>query len=135
MYTPRAFAETDLVSLDALVDRDPFVSLVTLGADGLPFVSHLPVLYRRNGDHLLIEGHWARPNPQSHQGESALIVVHGPQTYASPAWYPDKETAARVPTWNYAVAHLSGRLDRFDDTDSLVDLVDRLSQPPPPHPA
>ena len=53
MYTPRAFAETDLVSLDALVARDPFVSLVTLGADGLPFVSHLPVLYRRNGDHLL----------------------------------------------------------------------------------
>jgi hypothetical protein len=37
-------------------------------------------------------------------------VVHGPHAYVSPSWYPDKEAEARVPTWNYAVAHLAGTL-------------------------
>ena len=115
MYSPRAFAETDLGELDRLLARDPFVTLVSTGVDGEPFASHLPVLYSREGDKVLIEGHWARPNPQATHGGTALMIVHGPHAYISPGWYADKEEAARVPTWNYAVAHLSwqaGSLDR-----------------------
>lgn len=52
MYTPRAFARTDLTGLDRLIERDAFVTLVTV-ADGLPFVSHLPVLYARDGDRIV----------------------------------------------------------------------------------
>ena len=47
MYQPRAFVETDLAALDALIAADPFVTLITPGDDGLPFASHLPVLYAR----------------------------------------------------------------------------------------
>ena len=127
MYTPRAFAETDLAGLDRLIARDAFVTLVTV-ADGLPFVSHLPVLYTRDGDRVLIEGHWARPNPQARHAGSALMIVHGPHAYLSPGWYADKEEAARVPTWNYAVAHLHGTLDITEETGVLAGIVDRLSQ-------
>ena len=126
MYTPRAFAETDLGELDRLLQRDPFITLVT-SDDGEPFASHLPVLHSREGGRLLIEGHWARPNPQATHEGRALVIVHGPHAYISPAWYPDKEEAARVPTWNYAVAHLGGRLERCVDEDSLASIVDRLS--------
>lgn len=126
MYTPRAFAETDLAHLDALVAADPFPTLVT-HEDGAPFASHLPVLYRRDGDAVLVEGHWAKPNPQARGGTEALLIVHGPHAYVSPSWYPDKEIAARVPTWNYAVAHLHGRLERYDDEASLADLISRLT--------
>ena len=127
MYRPRAFVETDLAQLDALVAADPFITLVTTGEDGTPFVSHLPVLYRREGDAVRIEGHWAKPNPQARHAGEALLIVHGPHAYVSPGWYPDKEAAGRVPTWNYAVAHLRGRLETFDDEASLGDLVSRLS--------
>lgn len=127
MYTPRAFAETDLTGLDRLIERDAFVTLVTV-ADGLPFVSHLPVLYARDGDRIVIEGHWARPNPQARHAGPALVIVHGPHAYLSPGWYADKEEAARVPTWNYAVAHLRGTLESTEDTDRLASIVDRLSQ-------
>ena len=151
MYTPRAFVETDLTQLDALVADYPFVTLLTTAGDGVPAVTHLPVLYRRDGDHVLIEGHWAKPNPQAgHDGE-ALMIVHGPHAYVSPSWYPDKsagsgfgqpqagpkgsphgrgehkDAEARVPTWNYAVAHLRGTLDRYHDEAGLADLVTRLS--------
>jgi len=127
MYTPRAFAGTDLTGLDRLIERDAFVTLVTV-ADGLPFVSHLPVLYARDGDRIVIEGHWARPNPQARHAGPALVIVHGPHAYLSPGWYADKEEAARVPTWNYAVAHLHGMLESTEDTDRLASIVDRLSQ-------
>jgi transcriptional regulator len=128
MYLPNAFAETDLTRLDALIDAHPFVTLISSGADGAPFVSHLPVLYRRESDAVLIEGHWARQNPQARHDGEVLMIVHGPNAYVSPDVYPDKASAARVPTWNYAVAHLHGRLDIYDDEAALGDLVDRLSQ-------
>lgn len=127
MYTPRAYAETDLAELDALFRHDPFVTLITPDPDDGPCISHLPVLYRRDAGDILIEGHWARPNPQARHAGSATLVVHGPHSYISPSWYVDKETAARVPTWNYAVAHLHGELDVFSDTDALGDLVARMS--------
>lgn len=127
MYLPRAFAETDLAQLDRLLQADPFITLVSTDVDGVPVASQLPVLYRRDGDDILVEGHWARANPQSrHQGE-VLLLVHGPHAYVSPAWYPDKEAEARVPTWNYASAQLRGSLERFEDEASLADLVSRLS--------
>ncbi len=128
MYQPRAFIETDLAALDALVEADPFITLVSTGDDGAPFISHLPVLYRRDGDDVLVEGHWARPNPQAGHAGRMLMIVHGPHAYVSPGWYPDKETAARVPTWNYAVAHLHGSVETFEDEAALADLVDRLSR-------
>ncbi|MDG2526643.1 FMN-binding negative transcriptional regulator [Stenotrophomonas sp. HITSZ_GD] len=126
MYTPRAFVETDLAALDGLIAHDPFVTVVTL-AEGVPEASHLPVLYRRDGEAVVLEGHWARPNPQA-SGGPALVIVQGPHAYVSASWYPDKAQAARVPTWNYATAHLHGRLEPFHDEEALADLVDRLSR-------
>ncbi len=126
MYAPPAFAETDLAALDELARAYPFASLITL-ADGQPFISHLPVLCRRDGDAVEIRGHWARANPQWRHGGQATLIIHGPSAYVSPSWYLDKDVAARVPTWNYAVAHLHGALEVFDDESSLGQLVSELS--------
>lgn len=126
MYTPKAFAETDLVELDRLLARDAFVTLVS-NDEGVPFASHLPVLYSRAGERVSIEGHWGRPNPQVSHSGTALMIVHGPHAYISPAWYADKEEAARVPTWNYVVAHLTGRLEISHEEEFLASIVDRLS--------
>lgn len=127
MYAPRAFTESDPAALDELLERDPFITLITHGGDGQQ-VSHLPVIHHREGDSVVFEGHWARPNPQSHCQGEALAIVHGPHAYVSPTAYPDKQSAGRVPTWNYAVAHLRGELNRFDDEPTLADLVARLSR-------
>jgi len=96
MYRPPAFIETDLAALDALLADDNFITLITV-RDGLPTTSHLPVLYRRDGDAIELLGHFARPNPQARHAGPATAIVHGPHAYVSPSWYPDKETEARVP--------------------------------------
>ena len=127
MYTPKYFAETDLAELDRLAAYDAFATLVTV-ADGAPFVSHLPVLYRREGEQVAFRGHWARPNPQWRHAGEALLILHGPNAYISPSWYPDKESAARVPTWNYAVAHVHGELQVTEDIDDLAAIVGELSE-------
>lgn len=126
MFTPRAFAETDLAGLDALVARDPFATLVTV-ADGAPVVSHVPVLYSRDGDAVELRGHWSRANAQARADGRALAIVHGPHAYVSPSWYADKEAGARVPTWNYAVAHLHGPLEVIDEADFVAAVVADLS--------
>lgn len=151
MYVPAAFAETDLAALDALVARDPFVTLITL-ADGAPCVSHIPVLYARDGERVVFRGHWSRANPQwrSTADHDALLIVHGPHAYISPSWYADnfvgneigqpqagpkgepqgrgEHKEARVPTWNYAVAHVSGTLQITDDADALTSIVSELTE-------
>ncbi|MEO6518396.1 MAG: FMN-binding negative transcriptional regulator [Pseudoxanthomonas sp.] len=126
MYTPRAFAETDLAALDGLLARNSFVTLITTFGDA-PMVAHLPVLYSRAAAAVRIEGHWARANPQARHAGPALVIVHGPQAYISPGWYADKEAASRVPTWNYAVAHLRGTLQPSEDESFLAGIVERLS--------
>ncbi len=126
MYVPAYFAEADLAALDALVVAHPFATLITI-ADGAPFVSHIPVLYRRDADGIELRGHWSRANPQWKHGGDATLILHGPQAYVSPGWYPDKEEAARVPTWNYAVAHLAGALEVLEDEADLAAIVDDLS--------
>jgi len=127
VYVPNAFVETDLSALDALIARDNFITLVTVD-DGSPVISHLPVLYRRLDDAIELTGHWSGANPQSHHAGPALAIVHGPNAYVSPSWYPDKESAARVPTWNYATAHLQGELQTFRDEAELGALVGALSR-------
>jgi len=126
VYLPAHFAEGDLALLDALAKGYPFATLITM-SEGEPFVSHIPVLYRRDESGITVQGHWSRANPQWRHGGQAKLVLHGPNAYISPSWYPDKETAARVPTWNYAVAHLSGPLEIVEDEASLASIVSALS--------
>ena len=129
MYLPPAFAETNLTALDALVARDPFATLITV-VDGAPCVSHIPVLYARDDDRVVFRGHWARANPQwrNAAGQNALLIVRGPHAYISPSWYVDKEAAARVPTWNYAIAHVFGVLEVSDDPTELAQIVSELTE-------
>lgn len=126
MYTPRHFAEHDLAALDALIARDAFVTLVHQHEDA-PFASHLPVLYRREGERVMLRGHWSRANPQWQQiaGQKVLVIVHGPHAYVSPTWYRHPEQS--VPTWNYATAHLYGQVVTTDDATELEDIVTGLA--------
>lgn len=127
MATPRGFIDPSAARLDALLDAYPFVTLVTVH-DGVPDASHVPVLAWRDDGRLVLEGHWSRTNPQAHDGDDVLVLVHGPSAYLSASWYPDKAERARVPTWNYVVAHLRGRFERFDDEDALGGLVARTAE-------
>src|SRR6185437_10116716 len=126
MYVPQAFSGQDLATLDRLAAYNAFGTLVSQ-ADGAPFASHLPVLYRRAEGRVILTGHWARANPQwrAIDGQRVLLILHGPHAYISPRWYLEPEK--NVPTWNYAVAHVYGRVRVIHEVGELERIVTALA--------
>ncbi len=127
VYVPRHFAVEDLEEIRAVV-RDVHVGqLVTVGADGTPDASLLPVLWE--GDEVVV--HLARANEHWRRivdGSPGLLVVTGPDAYITPRWYASKREHGRVvPTWNYSAVHLSGPVTVHDDPEWLREAVTRLT--------
>jgi transcriptional regulator len=126
MYTPPHFTGTDPAWLDWLAEAYPFGTLVSQ-ADGAPFATHLPVLYRREVDQAILTGHWARPNAQWREieGQRVLFMFQGPHAYISPRWYAD--TPKQVPTWNYVAAHVYGKVRLIHEGEELERIVVSLA--------
>jgi transcriptional regulator len=124
MYTPAAFAESRADVVHALMGAHPFATVIVQGEGGL-VANHLPMEWTDGR----LQGHVARGNElASFDGASVLAIFHGPDGYVSPNWYPSKrETGREVPTWNYAVAHVHGRLRVTQDAAWLRALLERLT--------
>ena len=128
MYTPPFNAVADDGEIRAMVAAVGSAWLVTVGADGVPVATLLPIMW--SGD--TVVAHMARANPQWTQigpGTPALLIVTGPQAYVSPSWYPAKaEHGKVVPTWNYTAVHLSGTVQVHDEPEwiraAVTDLTD-----------
>jgi transcriptional regulator len=132
VYLPAHFTAPPAADVAAFVAAVASADLVTF--DGTkPVASLIPVIWdRETGGHGRLLGHLALANPQWKSvaaGSSALAIVHGPQAYVSPAWYPSKARHGRVvPTWNYVTVHFTGPLTVHRDPEWLRDVVTRLTQ-------
>ena len=124
MYTPKHFHETRIELLHGLIRAYPFAAVVTRGSGGLA-ANHLPFELVDG----VLHGHVARGNELAQQdGAEVLLIFQGPDGYISPNWYPSKhETGREVPTWNYAVVHVHGRLNVIDDAAWLRRLLETLT--------
>ena len=126
LYVPR-FNVMDLDDVRPFVEAVATAQLVTVGEDGAPDATFLPVLWE--GDRLV--GHLARANRHWRRmvdGSPALAIVTGPDTYVSPSWYASKaEHGKVVPTWNYSVVHLRGAVVVHDAPEWVRSLVTRLT--------
>ena len=131
MYIPKHFEETRLPVIHGLIDAHPFASLITMGPAGL-VASHIPMVLERDGTALgVLRGHVSRANLQwkdFNPEVEALAIFMGPEHYITPTWYPEKaETGKVVPTWNYAVVHVYGRLSIHDGPDWLRPHLEALT--------
>lgn len=132
MYLPAHFAESEISALHALIDRYPFGILLTHGKQGLD-ANHIPFeLQPVEGKPGLLYAHVARANPvwqDVADGDEVLVVFSAGDAYISPNWYPSKhEFHKQVPTWNYKVAHVHGRITIHDDKDYVRAVVARLTR-------
>lgn len=127
MYLPKSFQQSDLQTLHAFMRRHSFATVIS-PHDRL-HISHIPLLLRPQpeGRGMLV-GHVARANPhwRAFDGERLTVCVfHGPHAYISPSWYQDLPA---VPTWNYAVVHVSGRPRIVEDVRWMGQLMDETLQ-------
>jgi transcriptional regulator len=88
-----------------------------------PRVAHVPVLVESSTSILF---HLANGNALTAKlsGQTALILVEGPNAYLSANWYADITGA--VPSWNYIAAEAEGVVTRLDRA-ALIGIVDGLA--------
>ena len=132
MYVSTSFGTTTAEAVDFL-SQAVFGDLVSVGPDGLTSTP-LPLLYEpaAEGDGLgTVVMHLARNNDhwQHADGQEGLLIVRGLNGYVHPGWYPSKAEHGRVvPTWDYEVAHVRGRLAVHDDVEWLARAVRSLTE-------
>jgi transcriptional regulator len=120
MYTPR---------FNQVSDRAVLLEAMRSYSFGLLFgaetATHLPLLIKDEGEHGLIECHFARANPhwKALAGHETLVVFPGPHTYVSPSLYVEELS---VPTWNYIAIHAYGTLELLEDDAGKQRLVEEL---------
>ncbi len=118
MYTPKFNRIADRATLIEAMRSYSFAILFGMQSDpesdATPVATHLPLVVKDEGEHGLIEGHFARANRhwQSLAGRETLVVFLGPHSYVSPTLYTDPLS---VPTWNYIAVHAYGTLELVDD--------------------
>ena len=132
MYLPDHFDEAREEELLRTIAAYPFGALVVNGPNGLD-ANHVPFLVdesSRSPQRLL--AHVARANPlwrEAKDGDEALVIFRAEDAYISPNWYPSKhDLHKQVPTWNYRVVHVHGKLYIRDNERFVRGVVARLTR-------
>lgn len=131
MYQPAHFVEPRLEVKHDLIRAHPFGLLVSIEG-GLPVANALPFFLDAAAAPLgVLRGHVARSNPQWQGLKTApesLVIFQGPHTYVTPSWYQTKqETGKVVPTWNYVMVQVRGKMRVIEDRTWLLDMVTSLT--------
>lgn len=132
MYAQPAFRMDDQAEMAALIEARHFATLVVSGENG-PVAAHIPMILQRDAEGRIatLEGHVARGNPVAAlaaAGAPALAIFSGADAYVTPSLYLSKREHGKVvPTWNYIAVHVTGAVKAFNDADSLLDQVNRIT--------
>src|SRR5260221_8070729 len=132
MYVPPHFEEPRREVLRELLDKYPFGILFTNGKSGLD-ANHIPFeLNKLEGEEGVLDSHVGRANPiwqDLANGDEVLVVFRAADAYIAPNWFPSKrEFKKQVPTWNYLVTHVYGRVTIQDNERYVRGLVARLTR-------
>ncbi len=127
LYEPSHFRVDDRALAIEIMLAHPFATLVSV-LDGEPAITHLPLHAVQDGAELQLIGHIARANGHgsAFDGRKATAIFNGGNAFISPSLYATREA---VPTWNYIAVHVTGRVERMDDSEAkervLKTLIDR----------
>lgn len=149
-YIPSFTKEEDMRNIHEIIQQYPLATLLVYphaNPSSLepisPILSYLPFILDQEKN--VLKGHIARANPlaklyrgKKEEGEtntgreedfSCLVMFHGPDAYISPTWYESKKESGgkTVPTWNYIVIHINGKLTFKPEHDWMHQLVSELS--------
>ncbi len=131
MYQDLHFQENRLEVMHGIIRAHPLATLVSLEQGALS-ANHLPfVLHADLSEKGTLRGHVARANPLWKNFDpsiEALAIFQGAHHYITPSWYPSKKEHGKVvPTWNYVVVHVYGRLKIIEDLSQLRAHLDELT--------
>lgn len=128
-YPPKHHQDHDKFHMLEVIKKYPLATVISV-KDNIPYITHLPLIYRAADQKLI--GHIDLYNPQTEllkDNNEVTIIFSGPQCYISPTVY----TTTQLPTWNYIKVHLKGNVTEVTSElkvkQSLVDLADFMEAP------
>ncbi|HWU42931.1 MAG TPA: FMN-binding negative transcriptional regulator, partial [Bdellovibrio sp.] len=129
MYLPKHFSAEEWKKISDLIQQNSFATVLSFPENEKPFINHLPIIFDRDlqNENILI-GHMAKRNPQwlhFKKNPECTLIFHGPHTYITPRWY---KSGRDVPTWNYAVVHLHGKIELLEKFEEQIDVLKKLSE-------
>lgn len=128
MYLPKHFSQTDFDQVRSLVENNSFATILSFPEGARPFINHLPVIFNSNKtDDKMIIGHMAKRNPQWQHFKNnpdCTMIFQGGHTYVTPKWY---RSGRDVPTWNYAIVHLHGKIEVVESYDEQIEILKKLT--------
>ena len=133
MYQPPHFQETRQDILHGLIRAHPLGLLVSNGDEG-PVANAIPFLLDADiGPKGRLRAHLAKANPQwrllaESPASPVLVAFQGADAYVTPSWYETKrETGKVVPTWNYAIVQVRGKVKVIEDQAWLAQQIVELT--------
>ena len=132
MYTPPHFKEEDSETLFAMIRANPLGTLVVARGSEME-VNHVPfVLDTVGGQAVRLRAHIPKANPLTsiiRSSQPCVAIFQGPNLYISPSWYATKSATGKVvPTWNYAVVHVHGRIQIREESAWVSQQVKDLTE-------
>lgn len=127
MYLPPDFEQTNVTQIAELISAFPLATLVSKGGDDLR-ADHIPLIMTKTK----LVGHIAFANDLHRilqDGDAVLAIFSGVDAYITPNSYPSKaDTHEVVPTWNYEVVHIHGKIRFQHDRKSKLGAVGLLTK-------
>ncbi|MBX3038949.1 MAG: FMN-binding negative transcriptional regulator [Anaerolineales bacterium] len=125
MHIPKYYREEDKTKIVQFLKQNNFPAIVSHDGEKI-IATHTPVetIEHQDGS-LKIYGHISKANPQwkTFGEQEALLIFQGAHTYISPRWY----NHVNVPTWNYMMVHVYGKINMLAG-DEVHALLSRLVQ-------
>ena len=128
MFVPAPYRDADGSWTGELVRNNPLALLASNGTDGVPYLTHVPVILSPNSSRNSSDespdtralmngqlwGHMNRANPHWSAlvpGTPVVAVFAGPHGYLSPTVYARTPAA---PTWNFTAVHVHAVLETVE---------------------
>lgn len=131
MYLPTRHRQQDPQAMRDLIEHHALGMLVTQDGELLD-ADHVPFEFAEGGadgsefhEQGVLRAHVARANPVWRRaGQQVLVVFRGPASYAPPDQQEKLASGGRVvPSWDYHVVHVHGRLRAVEDPAWLLDFL------------
>ncbi len=123
LYPPGHHQCNDIEKLIDVIRHFPLGMIVSV-SEGKPLITHTPIIYDETTERLVT--HIDANNPQVQtlaKGGKISVVFKGPDCYISPSIYSTKQ----LPTWNYIIVHLEGKVLPIEDPLQIKEFMVRMT--------
>jgi transcriptional regulator len=127
VYLPKHFSQANFEKVKSLIEENSFATILSFPEGAKTFINHLPVIFNSKSTDDIMIGHMSKRNRQwlhFKNNPDCTMIFQGGHTYITPKWY---RSGRDVPTWNYAIVHLHGKIEVVETYNEQIEILKKLT--------